>query len=129
MMIQKHNRHMSFSIYICVLSFFDTVTLTTGKLQLPPANKVEKGNVFTYVFLFTGGVSRMYLAKGVLSQHTPGQGVCIAACLLCNPGPYLLCNPGSGVSVPEFIGQGSLYPNMHLSRGVDRDWTDGGVLT
>lgn len=30
-MIQRHNRHMSFSIYICVLAIADTVTLSIGQ--------------------------------------------------------------------------------------------------
>ena len=30
-MIQKHNRHMSFSLYISVLAITDTITLLAGK--------------------------------------------------------------------------------------------------
>ena len=30
-MVQRHNRHMSFSIYICVLAIADTVTLSIGE--------------------------------------------------------------------------------------------------
>ena len=30
-MLQKHNRIMSFSIYVCVLAVADTVSLTIGK--------------------------------------------------------------------------------------------------
>ena len=33
-MLQKHNRHMSFSIYVCVLAVADTVSLTSGKLVI-----------------------------------------------------------------------------------------------
>ena len=32
-MIQPHNRHMSFSVYICVLSVADTVSLIIGRYQ------------------------------------------------------------------------------------------------
>ena len=33
-MIQPHNRHMSFSVYICVLSVADTVSLIIGRYVL-----------------------------------------------------------------------------------------------
>ena len=31
-MLQRHNRHMSFSMYISVLAVSDSVTLTIGKI-------------------------------------------------------------------------------------------------
>ena len=33
-MIQPHNRHMSFSVYICVLSVADTVSLIIGRYRI-----------------------------------------------------------------------------------------------
>ena len=44
-MIQPHNRHMSFSVYICVLSVADTVSLIIGRYEAYQ-REVELGGVF-----------------------------------------------------------------------------------
>ena len=33
-MIQPHNRHMSFSLYICVVAVADTISLLIGRFML-----------------------------------------------------------------------------------------------
>ena len=37
-MLLRHNRHMSFSMYISVLAVSDSVTLTIGKIYAPVIN-------------------------------------------------------------------------------------------
>ena len=48
-MIQPQNRHMSFSLYICVLAVADTFSLAVGKfLNLVLENSIQDKN---YAFL------------------------------------------------------------------------------
>ena len=44
-MIQKHNRHMSFSLYISLLAVTDTMALLVGKFKFDFPYIIEKVNI------------------------------------------------------------------------------------